>query len=465
MGIRLCSSRKTPSVLAVWCLVVLVLGVSGYANAQQEPDADDATQQEPDADDATQQEPDADDATKVVSSAAQSGPYRDPVGDLNRRSIRAGEFPGSIRLPGPRGVSLGIGGFVKAIAIKDTDAERIGADYLPALLGTRSSDEYGNFSIDATLTRMHFDARASSKGNSFRGYLEFDLNAGNDGELGFKGRHAFGTWKNSRGTLLFGHTWSTAMDLKVLPESLSEPTASGYLFTRQPIIRWTMPLLEKQGDQAQEKKVTFYAAIEDASNDDVFSDDPTPDLLTTDVPDGVLGLEFERMGVGHLRLNGLVRKVNVNLPNLGRDSDVGWALGLTGALDLSKSDRFTFSGVYGEGVGRYLLGLAPTGAGAVIDPTSNELRLRTNWGANASYLHYWGSDDVRSTALVGYAQANRSGGELSTAFESSSYASVNLMWSPFPYLTVGIEYYYGRRDNIDGSSLDNHRVGIGIQVF
>lgn len=39
------------------------------------------------------------------------------------------------------------------------------------------------------------------------------------------------------------------------------------------------------------------------------------------------------------------------------------------------------------------------------------------------------------------------------------------MWSIQPYLTLGIEYAYGVRENKDGSDLDNNRIGIGIQVY
>ena len=42
---------------------------------------------------------------------------RDAVGDLNAPSVKAGDFPGAIQLPGDEGISLAIGGFVKTAAI------------------------------------------------------------------------------------------------------------------------------------------------------------------------------------------------------------------------------------------------------------------------------------------------------------------------------------------------------------
>jgi len=104
---------------------------------------------------------------------------RDRVGDLNAEMIRAGEFPGSLELPGTEKISLAIGGFFKAVAIADSDAEAAGAAFLPAFLQTGREDVRGSFSIDSTLSRLFFDARSPVTFGNLRGYLEFDLNDGN----------------------------------------------------------------------------------------------------------------------------------------------------------------------------------------------------------------------------------------------------------------------------------------------
>jgi hypothetical protein len=114
---------------------------------------------------------------------------RDAVGDLNAPSVKAGDFPGAIQLPGD-GISLAIGGFVVTAAIVDSHAEKMGADFVPATPG--SSDNNGSFSIDSTLARLYFDARAPVPHGKVRGYIEYDMNASNNGSLGVKLRHAYG---------------------------------------------------------------------------------------------------------------------------------------------------------------------------------------------------------------------------------------------------------------------------------
>ncbi|MDH4230893.1 MAG: DcaP family trimeric outer membrane transporter [Nitrospirota bacterium] len=326
------------------------------------------------------------------------------------------------------------------------------ADFLPATLGTRRSDQEGATSLDVTITRLHMDGRAPLPSGQVRGYVEYDLNAGNDGSPDFKLRHAYGTWKNEYGTLTAGHTWSTAMDLKILPEGLTEPTVSGVIFQRQALLRWSQPL---------GKGYTIHAAIEDPSSSDVFSTSSVNNQ--TSIPDGVLGLEYDRNGLWHLRLNGLARNLKVDLPGGGNDSATGWGLALTGHINCFRKDKLCFSGIYGEGLGRYLLGIEST-AGSLIDPEKNEISLRKNWGIMATYEHHW-TDSLRSTAMGGYAHSGTMSWQTGDTFESSTYASVNLMWSVYRYITLGVEYAYGKRDNKDHSDIDNHRVAVGMQFY
>ena len=393
-------------------------------------------------------------ADKIKSMVtSQEIPTRDTVGDLNARAVEIGEFPGSIKIPGSGDVSLAIGGFVKTVAIFDSNAENMGADLLPATLGTRRPDTEGGFSLDSTLTRLFLDARAPVPRGKVRGYLEADLNNANDGSLGLKMRQAYGAWITDSGILLAGQTWSTFMDLKILPEGLTEPTVSGVIFQRQPIVSWA---------QSINTQFVYHLAIEDANSNDVFSEEPS--LGTTSMPDLVAGLEFSPTDAGHLRLNGIVRKIEIDIPGESvTDDAIGWGLAFTGRVKTLEKDHIAFSGVYGEGLGRYLLGI-PSISGGAVDPANSELVLGRNWGSMVSYAHHW-TDALRSTAMAGFAQSETFDWQSSDTFDNSKYASVNLMWQIQPFLTLGVEYAYCLRENKDGSDLDNHRVAMGIQIF
>lgn len=391
----------------------------------------------------------------TTASGGTVEPQRDGVGDLNSAAVSAGDFPGAIRLPGKEDVSLAIGGLVKTVAIVDSKAETMGADFLPSTLGTKSPDKDGAFSIDSTLTRVFLDGRAASRdGGQLRGYVEADLNSANDGSLGVKLRHAYGSWKNSYGTLLAGQTWSTFMDTKILPEGLTEPTVSGAIFVRQPEVRWTQPL---------DASFILHAAIEDPNSSDIFDSSSTPRLGRTKLPDAILGLEYVAGNRGHLRLNAIARDLEVDLPDGSSDSQAAWGFALSGGLNVLQGDRWVFSGTYGRGLGRYLLGI-PSTAGSVLDPVTKEIALRDNWGTLTTYKRQW-NQSLRSSFMAGYARSRPLEWQPSDTFQSSFYAAANLMWQVLPYLTLGVEYAYGERTLKDGSSLNNNRVGVGFQFF
>jgi hypothetical protein len=67
--------------------------------------------------------------------------------------------------------------------------------------------------------------------------------------------------------------------------------------------------------------------------------------------------------------------------------------------------------------------------------------------------------------MFGYAKSAPLTFQPGETFESSTYGAVDLLWTVQPYLTLGAEYDYGKRENKDGSSLDNHRVMFGVQIF
>lgn len=376
---------------------------------------------------------------------------RDGVGDLNAEALTAGSFAGSILLPGTEGVSLAVGGFVKTAAIADSAAEAMGADFLPANLGTTRPDTDGNFAIDSTITRLHMDGRATTQAGAFRGYVEYDLNAANNGSLGFKLRHAYGTWRTSAGTLTAGHTWSTAMDLRILPEGLTEPTVSGAIFQRQAIARWSFP---------QRGGVTVHLAAEDPSGTDIFTGQ-TPRVRTT-LPDFIGAAELDRGGF-HGRVGAAVRRLDLREETSGlQRTATGWGAALSGRVTVFGHDAVAASLAWGDGLGRYVLGLS-AGSGAILDP-EGQIRTRQSFGGVVWYRHAW-SHTLRSTLGAGYAASEVFDEQAGEAFRSSTYAYGNLMWSAARFATLGVEYSFGRRTTKDGSHLDNHRLMLGMQVF
>ena len=376
---------------------------------------------------------------------------RDPVGDLNLRLVKKGDLPGFV-ITQREDVSVALGGLIKNVAYVDTDAESQGADLLPATFGTGRGDNDGQFAVDTTMSRLFLDGRAKGLTGDLRGYVEVDYNGGNDGQLDLKLRHVYGSWTSGDSALTIGNTWSTVMHMDALPIGLTEPTVSGALFSRQPMIRW---------EQKVNESFTWRAAIEDASSNDVFTNQAS-ELGTTKYPDAIVALDFYR-GNAHFSASGVVRDIRVDLSDGSNRDTTGWGGALSLAWRPTESDKLAFYGSYGEALGRYLLGILPAD-GAAIVPDSGDLEARDNWGGYFAYVHDW-NDRVRASLTAGYAESEPLDFQPGSTLDNTQYAAANVFWIVLPYLTIGAEYGYGRRENKDGSDIDSHRIMFGVQMF
>lgn len=404
----------------------------------------------------TRSQPPVEDLEPSPRALASAVPVqRDGVGDLNSASVVAGDFPGSFRIAGGREVSLAIGGFVKAVGIADTSAEKAGASFLPAFLGTQATERDGKFAMDASLSRLFIDGRAPMADGSVRAYVEWDFNQANNGSLSPNMRHAYGQWNNGKGTALTaGHTWSTIMNLNTLPEGLTEPTVSGAFFTRQAQLRWS---------QSLGSSTILNIALENPNNTDVLDYGTNANIARTRLPDTVVRLDLDGAPTKQLSIGALLRDLRVRTPDNQLTGDLAWGITASGYIVPFEGDKFVLNGVYGKGLGRYLLGIQPN-SGSVIDPTTGELLLRTNWGVFSTYRHAW-SDSLRSTVMAGYARSEAFDWQPDSTFVGSAYGAANLMWQVSPVITVGVEYAYGLNETKVSDQLDNHRISFGIQFF
>lgn len=390
-------------------------------------------------------------ATAGAQSSGQAPaaepPPRDPVGDLNADLVTAGDFPGSFKIPGPGGVSLGVGGFVKALFFADSNVEGRESVFLPALIGGMGrDDEDGTTSLSAELSRMSFDARVTTGEQRLRGYVEFDFT----GDL-FKWRHGYLTWGGGFGEVLAGKTWSTFMDLQTLPDGLGEPTVSGAIFTRQAMFRYS-------------RQVSTLARVQVAIEDSVSSDVQAAEKVQTRAgyPD-VIGNLTIGSAARHVTVAGMVRSIDVDPDGIDVDAATGWGINLGAHTMLGTRDRIYGAFAVGDGLGRYLVGVVPA-AGAFVEPETYEVSTRRNTGGFAGIRHAW-NDTCRSSAVYSRAEAETDPRQPDDAFESSQYVIGNLLCKANRFLTLGVEYDYGTRGNKDGHTLDNHRVMVGMQLF
>ena len=360
--------------------------------------------------------------------------------------MRKGDFPGSFKI-GDGDFSLGFDGFIKAAAFYDNNFEAGTINPLPQLYGLLGQDTRGGFHLDASLSRFIVDGRAPVPGGKVRGYIEFDFASSTN----FKLRHAYLTYATPKGQLLAGQTWSNFMDLRSIPEAVSEPVTSGLNFVRQPQFAWS---------QRFGKGFNYAVAIEDPDSPDIRVTDQGV-FRRTNRPDFIGNFGWGRES-GHIQIAGLLRKHEIFSKDGISDTATGWGVHLGSSVKITSKDKLAFDATYGEGIARYLVGLDPS-AGGYLD-SLNRVRLRDNYGGFASYQRLW-TDTFRTNVYGGFAHSAPGFDQATGTFKRTIFFSGNFLYRLNTYLTFGVEYMYGKKTFLGGSSLDNHRVLVGFQLF
>ena len=177
----------------------------------------------------------------------------------------------------------------------------------------------------------------------------------------------------------------------------------------------------------------------------------------------------------HIEAAGLFRRLTGSGPGY-RSTSYGYGMALSGKIATWGKNNLILAAQGGQGIAAYSqdssgLGLdaAPasfntTGPGG---PARGPLKSVPIWGSWVSYQHFW-TDKLRSTGTFSVLTVNdqwvsdkltpvnniEDGADISFygRLLQARYASINLVWSPNPTFTLGIEYMYGHRF-ITGNSI------------
>jgi hypothetical protein len=273
----------------------------------------------------------------------------------------------------------------------------------------------------------------------------------------FRLRHAFIDY----GYFRVGQQDSVFMDGTTWPSLVDFQGPAGWVNQRRPGARVTLPLADE---------LFFAVGVEQP-----FSDITTNGLGTNvqDVPDFAAHLRYET-AFGHVQISGLLRSVEFQpfvggtTRDLGYGVSVGttfhpWAL-LIGSNPVRKDnptalERCRIIGQYtaGRGIGRYLLDTVGQGLDGQVDPTTGGFKLLDETALVASYEQWyterWLSAFTYSQTLVG-----QNGGQPGNTYAGGKYLATSLWFIPFTGLSLGVEYLWGERKNVDGERGNANRL-------
>jgi hypothetical protein len=356
--------------------------------------------------------------------------------------LRAGEFPGSIRIPGTT-MAAKFGGFVRLGVVESFDSlgsdDRFVVGSIP-VSGTGTAGEGRRVTFSAQRSRLNADVRADSTVGGFRAFLEGDF-AGDGSSDNYRLRHAYGQFKR----LIVGQTWSTFMDQRSEPEELDFEGLNGQIIERQAQFRWN-PRFAKR-------------------NLALSLEDPAPEVTGGEgisrMPDLAARITEDR-GWGHFQTAILLRNI-YGEPRIDpdrRDNTIGWGVSLSSNVRVKKwdeRDNVKFQLNYGEGIGRYINDLDSVGGqDAVFDP-SGKLEALPAFGGYVAFQHWWRGEgsrwlrNLRTTLVYGLVQVDTFDFQPDDAYDRTQRATLNVVWSPIPSIDLGLEALWGDRKNKDGA--------------
>jgi hypothetical protein len=158
------------------------------------------------------------------------------------------------------------------------------------------------------------------------------------------------------------------------------------------------------------------------------------------------------------------------------DSTLGWGVQVSGATRLFtqqqalNSDAIGFSVIAGEGIGHYIndlhvlaTGIKTGGNDAVLNGSTVEVLPAHAF--YVGYVHSW-SDSWQSSAGYSHVNLDPVPGQADKAYRRGDYAVLNLVYhqdltaepASIKHFFAGLEYLFGNKETVDGSSGDAHRL-------
>lgn len=340
--------------------------------------------------------------------------------------------------------SFSYGGYIKTDVMVSNFSDgavagdSIGRDFfVPSTIPVGGDDGKTYLDWHARQSRIHFATNHTlDDGSELGSYVELDFlitPGGNERVSNSwvpRMRHAFVTYDN----WLIGQTWNTFMDVATLPESVDFIGPSGSTsFGREPMIRYT--------------NGGFAIALENPETTATPIGGGRIDVDDNVLPD--LAARYTWRGEGwHLQLGGMLRQLAIDDEGIGVDAtETGWGVSLSGKAMFGRDDvRFLVH--TGEGMGRHV-GLNFANGAAITD--AGDLEAIGTTGGFVAYRHWW-SQKWRSTAVLSYMEVDNPVRFTGTSVNKSNWSGqLNLLYSPVPPFTFGVEYLVAEREIESGA--------------
>jgi hypothetical protein len=379
-----------------------------------------------------------------------------------QKFVARGLFPGSFQVPGTN-TSFRFRGFVRLTGLFDFNPIGSRDDFVtntipvPQQSGQNQnvSARYSRIGLDTWTPTPFFEWNVHTfiEADFFNGPAQAVGGGGNP----FRLRFAFADF----GYFRIGQQNSVFMDSNAFPNTVDFAGPRGLLNQRRPGFRVTIPLADK-----------LYWAI---GVEQPFSDITTDGLGTPvqDVPDFATHLRYES-DFGHVQLSTILRTIGYRPTGGQTTREPGWGLSastvfhpwalLTGSNSVRKDNptglersRILLQYSFGWGIGRYIQDTAGQGLDGEVDPATGTFDTVYAVGWSASYEH-WFTERWLSNVTYSQDYVGSNGIQPPNTYSGAKYLAASLWFIPIRNMSIGAEYVWGDRKNLDGERGEANRI-------
>lgn len=182
------------------------------------------------------------------------------------------------------------------------------------------------------------------------------------------------------------------------------------------------------------------------------------------VPDIPIEMKYAFCDDSWMRFSAILRNMYYRDVIIDSTKDaLGWGAMLSGKWQWSSNANVVWQGTYGKGITSYYQDYTDCGMDLMPDESiPGMMKTVESWGGYVG-LEYDFSDKVIASAAYSQVRAfpsYYSGGETPWSDQCRYTQNVigNIMWNISDYFTLGAEYIYGRRVNMDGAQAHDNRI-------
>ena len=355
-------------------------------------------------------------------------------------------------------VRVGIAGAVQVDVIHDFNAlglnsgDGVAREFITANIpvGGPACDITNRTALSPNQSYLTGWAETDTPWGPFRVYADVNF-MGSTTEPQFQIYKAYGQW----GWLKAGLDYTLWINQAAIPDTLDFEGPNS-----APENRFTQASLKIPLRPSEEKgELFFIIGVEDVQADMTLPAGVTP----VDQFPAVIGKFSYEPKWAHMELAGLYRRLKAE--GVGYEQSIdGWGVAFSGNVNTWGQDSFIWGLEYGDALGAYIQDTSGLGLDAApISATNATLRAISAFGAWGAYQHWW-RRSLRSTATYGIVCLDSDFDVLPSpagagTYKQTQYASMNLVWSPWPPFDVGLEYLYGHRRVTDATAVDGRTAG------